>query len=286
VKQDVTNMPATRHQHHFEDLSPQQFESLVYCLVKRDREFAFDEVQWYGGVRDKGRDVVAYKHTETGREKWYIQCKRYKVITYADLRDELDKLARHTEAEQDFAPDVIVFATACGVSPGIKDKAGAYARVLDLPQPYCWDRLELDAMLNTQPETREQFFGTQSKALMVARAGLTGLLTATLVYGLINLLSSLTVSVLFLWEGRPHHGILAQIFENLYWPSLVCGVLGSVPISFCSVPTAIFGLVVSLQIKNRPNRILSVLVGIVGILDLLLFFFLRSLPDIERRLTR
>ena len=73
-------MPATRHQYHFEDLSPNDFERLVHWLVKRSDEF--DEVQWYGGARDKGRDVVAYKHTATGREKWYIQCKRYQAIAF------------------------------------------------------------------------------------------------------------------------------------------------------------------------------------------------------------
>jgi hypothetical protein len=40
---------ATRHPHHFEDLSPGDFERLVYWLVRRSGEF--DEVQWYGGAR-------------------------------------------------------------------------------------------------------------------------------------------------------------------------------------------------------------------------------------------
>jgi hypothetical protein len=84
-------MPATQHQHHFEDLSPDDFERLIYWLVKRSGEF--DEVQWYGGARDKGRDVVAHKHVPAEREKLYIQCKRYDHIAFPILRDELDKLA-------------------------------------------------------------------------------------------------------------------------------------------------------------------------------------------------
>jgi hypothetical protein len=95
-------MPATKHQHHFEDLSPDDFECLVYWLVKRSGEF--DEAQQYGGGSDKCRDVVAYKHTATGREKWYIQCKRYDKITFATLRDELGKLAGHIRANASFAP--------------------------------------------------------------------------------------------------------------------------------------------------------------------------------------
>ncbi len=157
----MTSTPATRQQHHFEDLSPDDFERLVYWLVKRSGEF--DAVQWYGGARDKGRDVVACKHTPaTGREKWYIQCKRYQSITFSTLRVELDKLAEHAEGEPDFAPDVVVFATACPVPPQAKDQATAHARALDLPEPYYWGRLELDERLKAQPDTEEEFFGSPS----------------------------------------------------------------------------------------------------------------------------
>jgi tetratricopeptide (TPR) repeat protein len=107
--------PATHHPHHFDDLSPDDFERLVYWLLKRGAEF--DEVQWYGGARDKGRDVVAHKHTPAGRETWYVQCKRYASTTFSTLRDELDKLTHHAARDPGFRPDVIVFATACPVPP-------------------------------------------------------------------------------------------------------------------------------------------------------------------------
>ena len=135
--------PATRHRHHFEDLSPNDFERLIYWLAERSGEF--DEVQWYGGARDKGRDVVAYKHRAGQREKWYIQCKRYDRVAFATLRDELDKLAGHAAETSDFAPDYIVFATACDVPPEARDKAGEHAKQLGLPAPlYYWDRTALD----------------------------------------------------------------------------------------------------------------------------------------------
>lgn len=157
-------MPATRHQYHFEDLSPEDFERLIYWLVKRDQKQKFDAVEWYGGARDKGRDVVAYKHTTGGREKWYIQCKRYQQIAYSTLHDELNKLAEHARDNPDFTPDVIVFATTCIVSPDAKDKATDHARKLGLPDPYYWGRLELDEMLEAQPETEKEFFGTLTEA--------------------------------------------------------------------------------------------------------------------------
>ncbi|MBN1813550.1 MAG: SUMF1/EgtB/PvdO family nonheme iron enzyme [Anaerolineae bacterium] len=157
-------MTAIQHQHHFEDLSPDDFERLIYWIIKRSGEF--DEVQWYGGPGDRGRDVVAYKHTSAGREKWYIQAKRYQRIAFGTLRDELDKLAEHSQTEPDFSPDVIVFATACAVPPQAKDQAKAHAQALGLPKPYYWGRLELDERLKAQSQTENEFFGNLAPLLI------------------------------------------------------------------------------------------------------------------------
>jgi hypothetical protein len=153
----LTTAPATRHQYHFEDLSPDEFERLVYCLVERSGKF--DVVQGYGGMGDKGRDVIAYRHSPAGREKWYIQCKRYETISFYHLKRELNKLAKHAEDDPSFAPDAIVFATATTPSPQAKDDATDHAKGLGLPEPYYWGRMELDTKLKAQPETVEEFFG-------------------------------------------------------------------------------------------------------------------------------
>jgi len=118
---------------------------------------------------------VAYKHAHAAeREKWYVQCKRYRSITFSTLRDELDKLAEHARKTPDFAPDVLVFATACPVPPDAKDKAAVHARALNLPEPYYWGRLELDERLKAQPETEEEFFGSPSPSSPSARIDLRG----------------------------------------------------------------------------------------------------------------
>jgi hypothetical protein len=153
----VEPVTSTRHLLQFSALSPEDFERLVYWLVRRSGEY--DEVQWYGGEGGKGRDVVAYKRTSAGREKWYIMCKRYERITFATLRNELDKLAHFATEQPDFAPYAIVFATACLVPPQTRDRAAEYARQLNLPEPYCWSQLELDEMVKGQPDTLKEFFG-------------------------------------------------------------------------------------------------------------------------------
>ncbi|MDY7075322.1 MAG: restriction endonuclease [Chloroflexota bacterium] len=145
----------------FRRLSSDNFERLIYWLVRGQGDF--DAVQWYGSARgrDTGRDVVAHKHTDTGRERWYIQCKQHTRVKYATLREELDRLAKHAAESPGFAPHVVVFATACDIPSRAKDKATIYARALGLPAPSYWDRRELDEMLAAQPETEEEFFGRQ-----------------------------------------------------------------------------------------------------------------------------
>lgn len=209
----MTFAPATRHPYHFKDLSPADFERLVYWLVKRSDEF--DQVQWYGGVRDKGRDVVAYKHTPTSREKWYIQCKRYQTITFATLRDELDKLAQHAENEPSFVPHAIVFATSCSVSPQAKDQAAAYASQARLPELYYWGRLELDEYLKAQPDTEREFFDRSASSSVP-----TGIPARRPLYAIIGLFVGAVVDLLInLVAAAIQQRTFADQFSTatLYW---------------------------------------------------------------------
>jgi len=147
----------SRHQYRFENLSSSDFERLVYQLVVRCGEF--EDVEWYGGARDRGRDVVAYKQIAAGRQKWYFQCKPYIRVTYDIVRNDLDRLMEHGTEQPGFAPDVIIFATACPVLAQVADQAAIYANQLGLPEPYFWDQGALDRMLKSQPETEREFFG-------------------------------------------------------------------------------------------------------------------------------
>jgi hypothetical protein len=151
--------------YRFRKLSPEHFEQLIYWTARRCG--ALTAVQWYHGARDynddPGHDIVAHKRTDTGRERWYIQCKHHKHVSYATLRNELGTLVKHAEESPGFAPHVIVFAVACRIPSRAKDKAAIYARALGLPMPLYWDRQELDEMLASQPETTEEFFGPRGQ---------------------------------------------------------------------------------------------------------------------------
>jgi hypothetical protein len=155
----------TRRSYSFKSLSPDDFERLIYWLASRSGEF--DAVHWYRGARAsrKGRDVVAIKSVDTGRERWYIQCKRQGRINYALLRRELDSLASLADKMPNFTPQVIVFTTAGDVPSVVKNRSTIYARALGLPEPRYWSRRKLSEMLEAQPQTREEFFGRQAPLL-------------------------------------------------------------------------------------------------------------------------
>ena len=64
------------------------------CLWLVERE-GYERARHLGlGGSEQGRDVVAYKPTPRGDELWYFQCKRYKSIGAATLKNEVDSLSR------------------------------------------------------------------------------------------------------------------------------------------------------------------------------------------------
>ena len=156
---------ATRRSYPFKSLSPDDFERLIYWLASYCGEF--DAVHWYRGARasGKGRDVVAIKPVDAGRERWYIQCKRQGRINYVLLRRELGSLADLAAKMPNFTPQVIVFTTTGDVPALVRNRGAIYARARGLPGPQYWDRRKLSEMLDGQPQTKEEFFGRQAPFL-------------------------------------------------------------------------------------------------------------------------
>lgn len=167
----VERSPATSMQHvlPFGNLSPNDFERLVYWIVEKSRKF--DRVEKYGMVGDKGRDIIAYRYNTAGKsEKWYFQCKKYKEeINYSAFEQELDKIAMFSSQDIRFKPDVMVFVTSCPVSPSCKDRTKAHAENLSLGIVLFWTEIELDEKAKETGADKEFFDkGINSKELKVA----------------------------------------------------------------------------------------------------------------------
>jgi tetratricopeptide (TPR) repeat protein len=137
---------------YFAALSSGSFEHLVYSITKFRGDFK--KVRYYHRIKDNGRDVVAYKKTNKGEERWYIYCGKYDRIDSDLLCGQLDKLSELVKEDQGFAPDRIVLATSCIVPTFVKDKVENHARILNLPKIEFWGPMELDKQLTLQTITQ------------------------------------------------------------------------------------------------------------------------------------
>ncbi|MBW1855095.1 MAG: hypothetical protein JRJ00_10515 [Deltaproteobacteria bacterium] len=85
-----TDVTSTRHILPFGKLSSDQFTLLCYWIIEKSSDF--DGVEYYDMTGDKKRDIIAYKHSTSGkREQWYFQCKNYKKISFVHLKGDFVK---------------------------------------------------------------------------------------------------------------------------------------------------------------------------------------------------
>ncbi|MBI5207389.1 MAG: helix-turn-helix domain-containing protein [Candidatus Firestonebacteria bacterium] len=137
--------------------TPEEFENLCYAYLKRSKEY--NDVKPYGGIGDKGRDIIGYKFNTVGRkEKWYFQCKNYEKIYFKDFKEELDKIKKHSDEIENFKPDKIIFITACPVSPKCRDKTKEYADNLGFSEIEIWNDVELTERIESIKRLKEEFF--------------------------------------------------------------------------------------------------------------------------------
>ena len=132
-------LTATHHTLNFNSLSFDKFEELCFWLVDETGEYEL--VEHFGGGGDKNRDVVGYT---PDHELDYFQCKRYDSLSYSILKDELDSILVHIDANEIKGPRRIYFVLSSSVSPEAKDKAKEYAKNIDLPEPAFWEPVILD----------------------------------------------------------------------------------------------------------------------------------------------
>ncbi|MBA7497176.1 hypothetical protein ES702_07787 [subsurface metagenome] len=158
----------TLHLLDFHKLSDEDFERLCFWVVDGSGEF--DSAEKYGMTGDKKRDVIGYKHNISGKkEQWYFQCKRYAKISFSNFKGELAAIAKHSQKTKDFKPDVIVFVSACPITPGCKDQTKKCASQLGFPLVYFWTNEELDKKTHSTPRAIERFFSDGVDATEIAK---------------------------------------------------------------------------------------------------------------------
>jgi len=147
----------TAHPLPFSRLSPTDFERLCFWVIHDSKEF--DNVQHYGSMGDRGRDIIAYKgFTTPKREKWYFQCKRYRRIGFSHFKKELDKPKVHSCLNLDFRPDVMVFITGCNISAQAKTDTIEYGASKGFKSIVFWGETELDRKTRRYPQIAKVFF--------------------------------------------------------------------------------------------------------------------------------
>ena len=130
----------TTNRLHFEDLSPDRFEHLCTGFVYRMGEWK--TINSFAGTG--GDDGIDIKATELSTDKtWYIQCKRYKEISKAQLRDIIDKIIEKNE----IIPDVILTIVACNVSKPNTEDYEIYPKSKGINEPKLITATVLEAML-------------------------------------------------------------------------------------------------------------------------------------------
>lgn len=128
----------------FSSKSPEEFVKIVFEIIERSKE-EYSNPQYYDGLGDKGRDIVAYKYNVGKKEQWYFQCKKYVEISFSVFKVEIDKIVKYSQEDKNFRPDGVIFITACKVSVQCKDDTKAYAKEAGLGEVIFWTDVELTA---------------------------------------------------------------------------------------------------------------------------------------------
>jgi len=141
-------MQLTTHKIHFEDFSGEQFERLVFAAASRDRKWQW--IEWLGeSGADGGRDIWGGFENAS----WCYQCANYGILTFAKVKDDIDKLKLHQTI-----PDNFIVAGGGKVSAALRRKIIAYAKTAGIDSTMVWSGAEFEEMLrNKYPDLIERF---------------------------------------------------------------------------------------------------------------------------------
>lgn len=126
---------------HFPDLDPFRFEDLCLHLVARLHHWK--EINHFGRKgSDDGVDIFAIKKESEVEQTWFIQCKRFRTITKADLKNIVDKISANQPL-----PDKLLVIVACDVSKSMFRFLKDYALNKGITETEVWTASTLEAKL-------------------------------------------------------------------------------------------------------------------------------------------
>jgi hypothetical protein len=149
------NVTKTNHLLPFAELSAEQFERLCLWLVQREGYLRAEHLG--DGGSEQGRDVIAYRATNSGEQLWYFQCKRYQTISAATLIKEVEKYNDLVESDATAKPFGIVFVTNARVTAGARKKVRAFCSKHGYECEF-WARTELDSLVKKHKDVVAEFF--------------------------------------------------------------------------------------------------------------------------------
>lgn len=152
TKPPVTN---TNHILPFGELSPVQFERLCLWLVEREGYMRPQHLGEAGS--EQGRDVVAYRATNSGEQLWYFQCKRYQTLGAPKLIEEVEKYNQLVKSDPTKKPFGIVFVTNATISADAREKVRSFCTVNGYESEF-WARTELDMLVKNYSDVVLEFF--------------------------------------------------------------------------------------------------------------------------------
>ncbi|NQT57442.1 MAG: restriction endonuclease [Bacteroidetes bacterium] len=131
---------------HFEDLSPSRFEDL--CLMIFYRLIRWENIEHLGRVgSDGGIDIRATERSEDDKlETWYVQCKRYKSISFGETKKVIDKIIKKNGR----VPDKLLLIVACDVTKKCFDDFQQYAVKKRVKLALLWSASLLEAKLYSE----------------------------------------------------------------------------------------------------------------------------------------
>jgi len=139
----------------FGELSPAQFERLCLWLVEREDYLRPEHLGEAG--REQGRDVIAYRATDSGEQLWYFQCKRHRSISAATLIEEVEKYNDLVIADPTKKPFGVVFVTNAALSADAREKVREFCGTHGYDCEF-WARTELDLRVKKHADIVAEFF--------------------------------------------------------------------------------------------------------------------------------